>query len=150
MAEAMSLTGDMVVVCDYLLDLIKLNQSVLGLEAVYYGDQTRIPVTPALCLEPDEKPRALKSAQRMVEVNFTVYLLVYHSPVSNVERTRRECDLLARDVEKLIDTKKSLDGLVIHGFVNNISSGYVDRGGLMRASRLTYEAKSQELLPSTG
>lgn len=35
----------------YLYELLDLHQIELGLAAVYYGDQERIPVTPVACVE---------------------------------------------------------------------------------------------------
>jgi hypothetical protein len=150
-AAMSDLTASLVVISDYLFNLLDVNKEDLGLEAVFYGDQEKFPVTPAACIEPDEKPRELKSAQRMTRVEFNVYVLLYYGKIESPQTNRRDSDILAERVEALIHSKRSLDGLVIHGMITSLTSGYVVRdGSLLRASRLTYNAQSQELLPQTG
>jgi hypothetical protein len=145
------LTGSLVDICDYLFNLLDTNRSLLGLEGVYYGDQELLPATPTACVDPGEKPRGLKGAQRMSRVEFRVYILVYHSKVQATSVNRRDADIMAEAIETLIHTKRSLDGLVIDGMITNVSSGYMARGNtFICSSRLTYEAQSQQLLPHTG
>ena len=57
--------------CEYIETLLSDNADALGIEAVYYGDQDRLPVTPAVCVEPDNKARNLKGAQRLTRIDFT-------------------------------------------------------------------------------
>jgi hypothetical protein len=141
----------MVDVCDYLMDLFEQNTAELGLAALYYGDQQKIPLTPALCLEPDEKPRELKGAQRMTRVSFRIHMILYYSHVGSIQDNRRQADKLADAIETLVHTKPTLDGLVIHGMCTDTVSGYVTKDrSMIRASRVTYEALSQKLLPGSG
>lgn len=144
------LTASLVDVCEYLFTLLDTNKESLGLMAVYYGDQDRLPMTPVACIEPDTKNRDLKGAQRMTAVTLRAYVLVYHSAITSPQQNRRDADQMAEDIETLIHSKRSLDGLLIHGMVTAIESGYVTRERtLVRSSRLTYEGLSQQLLPST-
>lgn len=144
------LTGSLIDICDYIYNLIDADRTQLGIEGLYYGDQDRLPVTPAVCIEPDEKPRELKGAQRMTRVRFRVYVLIYYGIVGSPQDNRRSADTLAEGVETLIHSKPKLDGLVIHGMCTTIESGYVMRDrSVLRASRILYEAESQQLLPGT-
>lgn len=144
-------TDSLVAVCDYLYDLISRYKSEYGIFEVYYGDQERLPGSPIVCVESDAKPRELKGAQRQTRVDFRVYILVYVIRIDqSIQTSRREADTLTEQIETLIHQKPTLDGLVIHGMCTGIESGYVDRNGTkVRASRLTYEAQSQKILPGT-
>lgn len=145
----MPLTAKVVDICDYLLNLLADNQASLGIEGLAYGDVERLPVTPYVCVEPEDKTRTLKNAQRMTNLNFTIFIIVYFGPVASVQANRRGADILAESIEDLVHSKKSLDGLVTHGMITNIASGYANRDRtLIRASRMTYEGISQELLTS--
>lgn len=135
-------------VAEALFDKLEANKVVLGIQAVYYGDQNRLPVTPAVCIEPDAKTNTLKSAFRMVSLDFKVYILIYHSQVTSPQDNRRNADALAEAVETLIHADKDLGGRVIHCMIDEIASGYVTKGNsLVRASRLTFSALSQNQLP---
>jgi hypothetical protein len=143
------LTGSLELVCQYLFELLEANKDILQLEDVFYGDQDKLPRTPAACVEPGEKDRELKGAQRMTRVTFRIYVLIYHSAVTSPQSNRRSADRTAEAIEGLIHSDPRMGGLVIHGFCTNVSSGYANRTGtLVRASRITFEAQSQELLPS--
>lgn len=138
-------------VCEYVETLLRTNQSLLGLEEVFYGDQAKIPVTPVACVEPGEKRSSWKGAQRMARVEFEGYVLVYSCVVGTPQDNRKFADKLADDIAALISSHAQFEGLVISNLVTNVESGYVDRGSTtMRSSRITFQALSQELLPSTG
>jgi hypothetical protein len=147
----MTLTASLTEVCKYIENQLRINQSLLGLEEVYYGDQAKIPVTPVACVEPGEKRSSYKGAQRMTRVEIEGYVLVYHSAVTSPQDNRETADKLAEDIAAIINSHAQLEGLVINNMVTNIESGYADRGSTtMRSSRITFVALTQELLPSTG
>ena len=145
------LAGSLVTICDYIFEKLEANQANLGVAQVYYGDQEKFPETPSVCVEPDERPRELKSAQRMTKVTFRIYILVYHGTISSPQANRRDADLLAENIEALIHEDPQFGGLLIHSLCTNIESGYANRGErtLVRTSRITFEGLSQQLLPST-
>lgn len=135
-------------VAEYLFDKLETNKEALGIQQVFYGDQNRLPVTPAACIEPGSKKNTLKSAFRVVSIDFEVYILLYHSSVTSPQDNRRAADAMAEAVEVLIHADKDLGGLVIHCMIDEVASGYVSKGStLMRASRLTFSALSQNQLP---
>jgi hypothetical protein len=133
---------------EYLFDLLETNAAELGLGAVYYGDQERLPVTPAACIETGRTTKELVAIPRRVDTEFEAFIILYHNPVQDVSATRREVERLAEAVEDLVHTKPTLDGLVIHAFVSILEHGYVTKGGtVVRASRLLVTSKSKQNLP---
>lgn len=144
----MPLTASTVIVTDYLFNLINTNKAALTLEAVYYGDQDRLPVTPVACVEPNEKARELKGVPRKTDVTIEVFIFVYHSEVQSTQVNRRDADLMAENIETLIHADRTLGGNVIHNFVTRVESGYARKSNtVVRASRLTVQALSQQHLP---
>jgi hypothetical protein len=128
--------------------MLSTNAVALNLEDVFYGDQQRIPRTPAACVESGEKRRALKGAPRMTLVDITTYVIVYHYKLKSVQEIREDNDLLAEAIETLVHSDCKLGGYVIDSMVTSVESGYQMKGNsLFRASRLTIEARSQVLLP---
>jgi hypothetical protein len=153
----MPLTDSLKVFSEYLESLLNTNGGPLGLAtqpdgtpAVYYGDQSRIPVTPTACVDPGEKRQTLNGAPRRVEINFTTYILLYHNPVKGVETLTKESDAIAEAIEDVIHTDAQMGGIVVHSLVSVIEYGYQTRGNtLYRVSRLTVEGRSQVQLPSS-
>jgi hypothetical protein len=123
--------------------------------AVFFGDQDRIPSTPAVCVEPGEKNRTLNGAGQMTDNEFEIYILVYHNKVQGNETTRRECDILAYEIEKYLHTDLQLlvggsDPRLIHGFVRSNESGYTfKQNTLYRSARLTYYGRNKTSLTTT-
>jgi hypothetical protein len=142
------LTDSLVTVSKYIETMLSSNAVALNLEDVFYGDQQRIPRTPAACVESGEKRRALKGAPRMTLVDITTYIIVYHYKLKSVQEIREDNDLLAEAIETLVHSDCKLGGYVIDSMVTSVESGYQMKGNsLFRASRLTIEARSQVLLP---
>lgn len=150
----MALIDSYVTLAQIIETKLKDNATPLGLAAVYYGDQERIPFTPAVCIEPGGKNRRLNGAPRRTEVDLTCYIIVYLYNIASPEDVRLADDSLAEDIETLLHTDAQLrDGSlvpqVIDSMVTSIESGFQPkRNSLFRASRLTFEARSQVLLPS--
>lgn len=144
----MTLTASLVEVSESLYNKFEAAKGTLGIGAVFYGDQNRLPVTPALCVEPDGKTNTLKSAFRVIAIEFKVYVLLYHGSVTSPQDNRRAADALAEAVETLIHADRTLGGLVTHCMVDEVASGYITKGStLIRSSRLTFSAISQNQLP---
>jgi hypothetical protein len=139
--------------CDQMVALLQNNAESLGIadDSVYYGDQTRIPHSPAVCVEPDTKAADLYGAGRMTELKVTLYLLVYHSEVRDLSSNRRDADLLAEDIAVLVNKDPTFYGLAIHCYVTEVKSGYsIKDRTTMRSTRIAWEATSQERLPNQG
>lgn len=121
------------------------------IQDVWYGDQDRIPRTPALCVEPSDKARDLEGVPNMTRNEFEVFLLIYHNKAQDNQDTRLEVDQIAEQVEDFLHTDLQLvvagNPLIIHGYVTRIESGMqYKQGTLYRAARITYYARNKTSL----
>lgn len=150
----MPLSNSLVEVCDYLFQKMVDNKANLALADVYFGDQDKLPVTPVVCIEPGEKRNILRraGAGRMIDIEFDISILVYHSFITSPQQNRRGADTLAELVEDIVHADKQLgttNPLVIHGYCTTVQSGYTTKTGtLVRANKILYQAQSQFVLPS--
>lgn len=133
--------------------IVLLNENTEELEipddGIFYGDQTRIPTSPCICVEPSTKVPTLKAAGRMTDVVITLYILVYHSEIRELTANRRDADLLAEDICDLVNFDPNFFGLAIHCYVTDVTSGYSNKvNGTIRTTRITWEATTQERLPN--
>jgi hypothetical protein len=84
---------------------------------------------------------------------FEVYVLVYHNKVQDNSTTRKECDMIAYDIEYLLHqdlqlTAGTVDPYMIHGYVVRSESGWTSKEGtLYRSARLTYQGTNKTSLP---
>ncbi len=123
----------------------------LGIIDVWFGDQDRIPRTPAVAVEPGETSRELNGAPRRVEEQHTVYLLIYHNKVQSGSQSRLEAQQFAEVVEDFLHNDPTLGGLVIHSFATANESGFSSRKGTtLVTNRVTFTATSQRQLPMGG
>lgn len=132
-------------------DLNFFNPAIKG---VWYGDQTKLPVVPAVCVEPGIKQRQLAAAQYFSENVFEVHILLYYTQIGTSEEIiRRTVDQLAEAVEALVHLDPQLNNgvpgqeRVIHGFIRELESGYTYRDRtLYRSAHLTYQGRSKTRL----
>lgn len=142
------LTDKISVVSQAVHDLLEENKVGLGLADVWYGDQEKLPQTPAACVEAGTKTRDLNGSPRRTQVIMEVFIIVYHERVSDSEENQKKSELLGEAVEDLLHQNEDLSGLVIHSMVISNEPGYVVRGGAqIKASRLTFQCTSQTMLP---
>jgi hypothetical protein len=137
--------------CDVLVQLFEDQAESLGIAegGVFYGDQERIPVSPAVCVEPNVKKSALYGAGRMTEVALQVYVMVYHSELRDVGSNRKDADLLAETITDLLNSQANFYGNAIHCFVSEVQSGYSQKQNTtLRSTRVTFDIQSQERLPN--
>jgi hypothetical protein len=116
--------------------------------SVFYGDQTKIPTTPTVCIEAGETRRPMSAAVRpggMVENQFECYILVYHAKVQSAEANKLESEQIAEAVVQFLDANLTLlsvagdDPLVIHGWCVSIDPGYAFKEGtLFESVRITW------------
>lgn len=131
---------------------IDSNRTTLKLPAgsLFYGDQSKIPITPCVCVESGDKTNELNGAPRRVMRTSTIYVLTYHSSVKSPIVNREEDDQFAESLETILNADAKMGGLVIDSMVTSIEFGYQVRSNtIYRASRLTFEARWQEQLPSS-
>lgn len=145
------LTGSLVVVTQAVVDCLIANADTLGVDSnkgIFYGDQNQIPITPALCVEPDNKAQDYKGTgtSRYRQI-FTVYVLCYHSKVQSPQSNRKDADTMAEKIQAVLHIDRTYGGIVVDMYVSSIASGYAPKEGeLMRASRLTLTGQSQTLI----
>lgn len=146
--RAGTLSDSLVSFTQFIHDLIQANMVALGIQAVFYGDQTKIAVTPTVCVESDHKTRTINGLPRRTDNQLSAFVLVYHSKVQDTQITRKEADVLSEAIETLIHQDARMGGLVIHSLVTDIQSGFSDRSQQMfRSARLTVQGLSQSQLP---
>jgi hypothetical protein len=119
-----------------------------GIKQVIYGDQSKIPVVPMVCVEPSGKRRDFNGLPRKTQIDFEVYVIIYHGGLRDTQANRKAVDLLAEAIELRLHAFPTCGGLVISSLVSTLESGVANKGGaLMRATRLTWTARSQVMLP---
>ena len=139
--------GQLSVMCDRLFTLLDNNKAALGLADLFYGDQSKIPRTPTLCLEPDIKQRTLAGVPRRSENTLRAYLLIYVSKVQDVQSNSRDVLVFAETVEALLHVEPTLGGLLVHSFCPAIEPGYRTRDNTQfRACRITFEGINKSIL----
>lgn len=145
------LTGSLATVTDYWYQKFTDLSDELGLMGVAYGDQTSVPFSPYLCVEPVVKNNEQKNASggRMLNTTMNVVIIIYLSKVATEQMNARDALEFSETVESLINTDRKAGGLVINCLVSNLEAGYIERSGsLMRACRMNIEHTTQYLLPS--
>lgn len=144
----MTLTDRTDVITEAVFDKLVVNKSALGLQDVWYGDQDRMPRTPACAVEPGPKARQHNGTPRRFLVEIDVYVMLYVEKIQDTQENEREMVRLAEETEEVLHSDARLGGLVVHSFVLTSEPGYVTRGGtLLRATRLTFRTTSQKQLP---
>lgn len=144
----MTETSSLYAFVDYTYNLLVTNKSSLGLQGVFYGDQNLIPASPIACVEPDTSVSVLASAQRRVENNFRVYVLVYSAFVESPDLNRRDADQRAEAIKAVLNADALAGGLVTHCMVEEVASGYAQKAGaIYRSSRILFTGKSKTQLP---
>lgn len=135
------------IVAQYIYDFLRddANMLALGLEDVFEDDQDLIPRVPAACVVLGEYRRELTGIPFRTDNNFTVYVMLYHAGVKDVQLLYRECNERAEAVMDLLHTDKTMGGNVIHGYVTTIEPGYVQKKTLMYASRITWTGLTKTL-----
>lgn len=135
------------------IDFITDNKITLGIADVFYGDQMLLPRTPAVCVEPESKEFGEPGPSRKVTLDFSVFILVYHSEVRSPQSNAKDALALAESIANLLHTNPKLkrtdnSDRVIHCMVKQVGNGYSSKDNtIVRSSRLTFSALSQEILP---
>lgn len=143
-------TDSQYVVANYLFDLLTASKGLFvpAVRDVFYGDQKRIPETPALTVAASEKRRELAGAPRRTQNTFLVFINLFVFNVRDVSLNHREADQLAEQVEAKIHENPTFNGSVIHSMVVLNESGFLNRdNSQFRGNRLVVQAISKTMLP---
>jgi hypothetical protein len=144
------LTGDITVITRYWYEQLEANKGALGIRQVFDGDRILIQETPTVAVVAGQKSRELYGASMMSTVEMAVYFLVYHKRLQPSVLNEREVQELTQTIEDFIHSKVNAEGRVQVGLVTLVEPGYADRQGTtFRTTRMTWEARSRDLLPST-
>jgi hypothetical protein len=131
------------------MSTIQAGASALGIEDVFYGDQTQLPRTPAVCVAPGSKRRAWSGASLRTENNFETYVYVYYGKVQDVQANTHAAQTLADAIEDLVMQDIRLGGIVIWTLCTGNEPGMINKmGSLLVGNRLTFESMSKT--PFTG
>lgn len=147
----MTHTDKLTTVALYHKNALVAKQVALGIADIWFGDQEKIARTPTVCVEPVTKRRIISGVAKpggMVTNTFEVHFLIYHIKLQDVQVTRQEVDTLAEAIEVELHKDVHLgtppNDLIIHGFVEEMESGYVYRAGtLYRSVRMIWRGQSK-------
>jgi hypothetical protein len=124
------------------------DSQTLPFEGVYYGDQDKIPTTPIVCIEPDDKSNVLNGVPRKTLTTVGLYLIVYVDKVQSPQLNRKESDEIVEQLEDFLHADPTMGGAAIHSLVDRIESGSSNKGNtIYRAARITFSITTQQFLP---
>jgi hypothetical protein len=136
------------VVTDAVLDAITAQKVPLALADIWFGEQNKIPRTPAVCVIGDGKSREPAGAPRAVMNTFHVRIDVYVMKVQDVQVSDMEVLTLADNLETVLHADLTFDGLVFGSLVVSNEQGVFNKAGTnYRSARLSLELKSKTQLP---
>lgn len=146
----MPLTDNVDVFTTYVVNLLKLHQTSLGLKFVFYGDQRKIPAVPVVCVVPSPKSRQYHGAPRRTQNRLEVMVLIYHALLADTQVTEQQCIQFAEAVEDILHADAQCNNLMVGSLVELMEPGYTTRAGsLYRATRLTFAGTSLSNLPQS-
>lgn len=141
--------GKLSIVCNKVFDSLQGNMLSFTptVQDVFYGDQQQIPRTPAICVEPDGKKRTIDGVPRRSANEFSLYVLLYVSAVTDSQSNARQALDLAEQVEDFLHKDPTLGGLLVHSFCSELEPGYRQRKDtLFRACRIKFEGINKTVL----
>ena len=130
-----------------IVEILIEHKGELGLDEIYYGDHNNIPVAKAIAVTPGTKRRELAGVagpggRGMNEMQIVLFL--YYSVVEDEATAREAVDTLAEDIEDILHEDTTLDGIIIHGFVNEWIPGVVHKAtSMFRVVQMNYAARSK-------
>lgn len=137
------------VVAQAIKDYIESQKEVLNVAQVFYGDQRKIPNSPAVCVEPAIVDRPLTGTSYQTTNTFTISIIVYHTSLEGIELILERADEIAEGVADAINLEGTpatfgggtqFNGKVISGHVIRLEHGWRTLNDqLMRANRLIWE-----------
>lgn len=145
-----SCTDSLFVVTDYLFTLMTSNKNTFTphVQDVFYGDEQRIPRTPAITVAASQKVRELEGAPRRVRNVLDVFVNVFFSDVRAVELNHRAADQLSEQVEAVIHADITFGGIVINSMVVLNEAGFLNRReSTFRGNRLIVQVMTKTSLP---
>lgn len=129
-------------VAEALYNRINAVKRTYNIQDVFFGDQSLIPRTPAICVQPvsvevDPTDTGFQSIDKV-----GVWVFVYHGKIQAMEANFRECLEYAETIRTLINSDKKNSTTVLLGFVERMELGAASKnnGELMLSTRFTWTA----------
>jgi hypothetical protein len=142
------LTASSETVANAVLSAITAQKVALGIQQTYYGDQTQLPQTPAVCVSPGNKNREFQGASLTTMNTFETYVYVYFGKVQDVQANLHAAQTLADAIEPVVQTDQTLGGIVIWTLCIQNEPGMINKmGSLMMGNRMTFQSASKTRLP---
>jgi hypothetical protein len=136
------------VVATALKAVIDAQATALGIQETFYGDQTILPKTPAVCVSPGNKSREFQGASLMTQNTFETYVYVYFGKIQDVQENLHSAQALADSIEPVVHANMTLGGTVIWTLCIQNEPGMVNKqGSLMMGNRMTFQSSSKTRLP---
>jgi hypothetical protein len=103
---------------DYMVKLLDDNKASLGIRYIAENDERLRPVYPAVLVSLENVERSLH-ATGIFMATFHIDLYVFHAELTSRKAVRSRKDIqLATDIRKLIHEDRTMNGHIIHGFVD--------------------------------
>lgn len=115
---------------------------------MYYGDQTILDKTPAVCVSPGNKQRGWEGASLGTRNVIETYVYVYYGKIQDVQTNLHAAQTLADAIEPVVHADVTLGGLVIGTLCTQNEPGVINKmGSLLMGNRMTFESFSKTRLP---
>lgn len=131
-------TDSLDAVAQALIEIVKAS-NLVDVKDVWYGDESNIPRTPAVSVDPDILTSEVIETGYTTRNDFTVIVTMYHSRLDAPGVTRKETLQKAEQLKAVLNSDRTLGGLVVYGYVGEIAPGFSARGrAILRATRLVW------------
>lgn len=144
------LTDSAEVIANYIYQMLlnPTNMTALGVNDVWYGDQSLLPRTPALCVNPGTKKREFQGATFRTLNTIETYVLVYFGVIQDIQLNLHAATTLADAIETLVHSDLKLGGNVTAVLCTQNEPGMINKAGVwMMGARLTFESMSKTTFP---
>jgi hypothetical protein len=132
----------------YLQGVMEASQVELGLNAVFYGDQNKIPAAYTLCIEPDDMSNEYAGVPRKMDVEVNILFILYVDRLQSVQLNRFEADQKIEAIQNKLHEDPQVNEMAIDSYVRRMESGYVQKEeSIIRASRLLFQIRTRQFLP---
>ncbi len=114
-------------VVDFIYELLDTKKAELGIKYIARIDENLIPEYPAMLINLGPVTRELHATQ-MFRVVFALDIWVFHAELTVGKAIRSRADVeLATNIRKLLHEYRTLEGHIVHGFVNGEFPGQTTR-----------------------
>ncbi len=149
----MGLFTDHADVVQHIVDKLNADHEPGDLQEVFYGDQPRIPNTPAAAVMAGQLERSmeLSGAGSWYTLTFTSYIMLYHGLLADLQTLTKATDQLSSTLQATLNGDRKMvddsgDAQAIHSFVQQSDPGFADRKALFVVHRMSHIIRSRELI----